>query len=739
MPAASSVTDPSGRRSSAIALSPDGRLLVAVNPDSDSVSIVDTASSTVVAEVPIVSEPRSVSIDSTGAVAYVAATGSDSLVAVDLAAPGVLWSVRVGDEPRGVVAAGDNGRVYVASFGAGQVSAIDPSDQRVVGAVDMGGDPMGLALSPDGGRLYVTDFFTGRLTVIDTSTLGPTVEIASWHDANLSGSVVLSPSGEWAYLPQTRSQVGNTELLFDSIVLPVVVAMDLAAGELVPRESLALDVVDRPVGRPWDAAISPSGNRIYVVNAASNDLSIVDLDTAKGIAHVEVQDNPEGVTLSPNGARAYVNNTLAGTVSVVDTASFLVVDTIDVSDIPLEPEELLGKQLFHTSDRTDMARDQWVSCASCHPFGLMDRRVWQLASGPRNTIRLAGAGETGPITWSRERDEIQDNELTIRIFMSGTGLIRDGRSVTALGEPTAGRSPDLDALAAFVKSLSYPPNPNLDSRGRPGGQAERGRRVFTSLGTRCLACHIPPLYTDLQAHDVGTGAAASEAAGPAFDTPTLRGVYQTAPYLHDGSAATLVDVFTMRNADDEHGVTSQLSDVEIDELVAYLKSLSDGEGRNLGVSTKVFLLRAGQLLSGQGARSTGGLLAVSAWTGIVAAAAAALVLYVPYSAAWRVPAGIRARGRRTVVIVAGAWPLMGFGLSLAYAVVFTGLVLDPSWMAGAAIGAALWVFAASGTALVWAGMRVRRSVLHLTPQLATRTLVAALAAGAVAGLLQSWA
>jgi cytochrome c peroxidase len=80
-------------------------------------------------------------------------------------------------------------------------------------------------------------------------------------------------------------------------------------------------------------------------------------------------------------------------------------------------------------------------------------------------------------------------------------------------------------------------------------------------------------------HDVGTITAASGTrlgeALDGFDTPSLRGVWRTAPYLHDGSAATLLDVLTTRNPDDQHGVTGALSPGELADLVAYMTQLDD--------------------------------------------------------------------------------------------------------------------------------------------------------------------
>jgi cytochrome c peroxidase len=61
--------------------------------------------------------------------------------------------------------------------------------------------------------------------------------------------------------------------------------------------------------------------------------------------------------------------------------------------------------------------------------------------------------------------------------------------------------------------------------------------------------------------------------GPFFDTPTLLGIYRTAPYLHHGKAATLREVLVECNREDKHGHTSQLKSNEIDDLVEFLKSL----------------------------------------------------------------------------------------------------------------------------------------------------------------------
>src|SRR4029079_893982 len=104
--------------------------------------------------------------------------------------------------------------------------------------------------------------------------------------------------------------------------------------------------------------------------------------------------------------------------------------------------------------------------------------------------------------------------------------------------------------------------------------------VFQSAATGCATCHAGPFYSDsrpqrpFRVHDVGTGKDdPSEKNGPKYDTPTLLGVYRTAPYLHHGKARTLHEVLTTCNKEDRHGKTSHLKPNEVDDLVEFLKAL----------------------------------------------------------------------------------------------------------------------------------------------------------------------
>jgi YVTN family beta-propeller protein len=611
------------RSSSAIAITSDGHLVLAINPDSDSLSLVDTSSAALVAELPVGIDPRTVAVDDAGAHAYVVNWGSDSLSVVDLPARAVVAEIPVGDRPYGVVVSPDGSRLYVAVQGEDRVVAIDSATLGVVDSFTVGDRPSGLAISEDGRTIYVTHLLDGTISILDTGAVrrlylpvmtkgtatnyhspassiqpaSPHIQlrrstVALWPDSNLAQSIVLSPDGARAYVPHTRSNTGNRALTFDTTVFPLVSLMDTSARQHLVGQQLALETIDPPgVGLPFDAAFTPDGRQIWVLNAASNDISVVDVSTRQRVAHIEVGDNPRGIVLTPDGATAYVNNTLAGTVSVLDTASYWVTAVISATDIPLPPVLLNGKRLFHSSDDSRMARAQWISCNTCHFETEHDGRTWFFGfAGPRNTTSLLGMIETYPLRWSAEWDESADSEFANRRENFGNGLIQ-GEMHCALSPPDCanqppnqGRSYDLDSLAAFIDSLRIPLSPT-HTDGRPLNVAEqRGQAIFSDPGLRCLECHPPPLYTDLQMHDVGT-ATADERIGPAYDTPTLRGLYGSAPYFHDGSAATLIGALTRPSPGKEHDVSGQLSEAEIADLAAFLRALpfepaAQDEGQN---------------------------------------------------------------------------------------------------------------------------------------------------------------
>ena len=598
---------PAKRSSSAIALTADGATLLAVNPDSNTLTLVDTAKRAAVAEIVVGVDPRTVALDDTGQRAYVANRGSNSITVVDLTSQTSVTEIAVGNRPYGVVVSPDGTRLYVAEQGANQVSILDTRSLAFLARITTLDRPGGLALSADGVTLYVTHLLTPTITVMTVrSDSGPAASLAQsnsasgrsgtrlfstglqvstaslqlWPDSNLVQAIVLSPDGSRAYVPHTRSNTSNRALTFDTTVFPLVSLIDATTQQHLVGQQLDLGTLDPPgVGLPFDADVTRDGKQLWVVNAASNNISVIDLIGRRLTADIPVQDNPRGIILAPDGNTAYVNNTLAGTVSVVDVSRYAVTATIPVTRIPLPPVLLRGKRLFHSSARSDMARARWISCNTCHFEGEQDGRTWVFGfSGPRNTTSLLGMIETYPLRWSGEWNESADCEFAIRKENFGTGLI-SGEMNCDLSppdcvnkSPNQGRSYDLDSLALFMDSLRVPRSP-AHAHGEPLSEAEqRGQAIFNRPELGCITCHAPPLYTDQKKHDVGT-ATSDERIGPAYDTPALRGLYNSAPYFHDGSAATLRDTLTRPSAGREHDLRSRLTEQEISDLIAFLLAL----------------------------------------------------------------------------------------------------------------------------------------------------------------------
>ena len=295
--------------------------------------------------------------------------------------------------------------------------------------------------------------------------------------------------------------------------------------------------------------------------------------------HLRLGHNPRAVRVAPDGETFYVYNGLDYAVAAYDTQRLRLLATIPVCDNPLGEKVRWGKILFHSALQPMVGR-RWISCSSCHPDGESDGRTWQKQEGQRDTPSLSGLAWTHPVLWSANRDEVQDWEHTIRSsLMQGRGLIRSDVQ-PVFGPPNKGRSADLDALAAYTSSHKFTLSPH--AKGGLSEAAKRGREVFLSAKAGCSRCHTGPYYTDsrprqperIVRHNVGTGDDdPTETMGPAYDTPTLLGVYRTAPYLHHGKAVTLDEVFSIHNPADRHGTTSHLTKPQITDLVAFLKSL----------------------------------------------------------------------------------------------------------------------------------------------------------------------
>lgn len=607
------LTDARPTRSSTVAHDDATGLVWNVNPDNDTVTAIDGRSLEKVAEVGVGRHPRTLAVDPAGRIWV--ANQDDATLSVLGASDGQLQrtvSLPRASRPYGVAVDPAGSFVYVSLQGSAEVLKLRAGDAEVVDSAQVQPDPRGVAVSADGSRLLVTRLRSpstqGVVSDIRTSDMALTQALEVTLDSttvdgedrgrglpNYLGSVTISPDGRSAWVPSKSDNIlrgvfrDGLRLNHENSVRAITSRLDLLNDrELVTAR---IDFNDREM--PVAVEMSPLGDYAYIALQGSGKVDIRDGYTGLPVGTIDDTGlAPQGVALTADGSRLFVHNFMSRTVVAYDTqglvdatgfAPALLGTVSTVANENLSPTVLLGKQIFYNGGDRRMSRDGYISCASCHLDGDQDGRVWDFTGrgeGLRNTISLIGRAGTGhgPVHWTANFDEIQDFENDIRGGFGGTGLMSDAHFAETrdtLGAPKAGRSEDLDALAAYVTSLDeFPQSPYRAQDGSLTAQAQTGQALFAQL--ECDSCHGGPEFTDSAAgvrHDVGTAGAGSGGrlggAYDGFDTPTLRGLWDSAPYLHDGSAQSVRDVLT-HPGDGNARHVPELSDAQLDALTAYL-------------------------------------------------------------------------------------------------------------------------------------------------------------------------
>ncbi len=287
------------------------------------------------------------------------------------------------------------------------------------------------------------------------------------------------------------------------------------------------------------------------------------------VARIAVGHNPRGVLLSPDGKRLYVANRLDDNIAVIDTSTDSVISTIALGG-PKNVDALRrGERLFFSGD---FAFHGGFGCANCHLDATIDGLQWDLEPDGfgkdivdnRSLENLAG---TEPFKWNGGNPDMptECGPRTEKFFFRSQSFNQQ----------------QLTDLVTFVYSLPYRPNRYRLPHGELTPAQERGKAIFERTlskngkpipeANQCGTCHSGPKYTNQQQIDVGTGKATDRS--PVIDVPQLSNVAYSAPYLHDGSARSLEEIWTVFNPKDTHGVTNDLTKDELNDLIEYLKTL----------------------------------------------------------------------------------------------------------------------------------------------------------------------
>ncbi|WP_438019489.1 PKD domain-containing protein [Sorangium sp. So ce315] len=600
------------------------------NYENDSVSVLDASALTKLAEVPVARGPVGLALAAQGKL-WVLHRDAHALSIIDTASLSVEREIALpyASQPMGLAISPTGDAAYVTLMAVGKVLKLDVASGAVVAELSLGGTPRGVSVSHDGSQIYVTRFISedshGEVARIDAATFQVSTRFAlaadtTTEDTDQQGrglpnylfSVGLSPDGSFAWVPGKKDNIfrgpfrDQRALTDDNTVRPLVALLNLAEG--VEDVARRIDLDDRNL--PNQVVFTPLGDFAFISAAGSALVEVRDAYTGEFVTALkETGFAPRGLALTETN-RLFVHASLSRTVTVYDVADIVSshdLITKKLAEVPtvavekLDPQVLRGKQLFFNSADIRMSDQGYISCASCHFDGAEDGRVWDFGSvgeGLRNTVSLLGRRGTGHgnVNWSGSFDEIQDSDDNIRDLFGGKGFLSAeqlavGTVGTPRGDKKAGLSPELDALAAFLGSLdTYQPSPYRNPDGSLTEDGVAGRAIFKRLG--CDFCHTGPDGTDSargKLHDVGTVKPSSgmRAGEPllGIDTPTLNGVWETAPYLHDGSAPTLRDVLVTANPEDRHAFISGLSEAELGQLIAYVQQLdgtvdagpSDGE------------------------------------------------------------------------------------------------------------------------------------------------------------------
>jgi len=580
-----------------LAISPDGARLYVACEKSDELLVVNTLTSRVLKRIAVGHVPRGVSVSADGRQVYVVNSWNDSVSVINAQKLAVVTTVKTGFEPISAVADKKNANLYVANRLSNDISVIDLRTGSEVKRLGAGRGASYLAISADGKRIYCTHIYPAinahrappesEITVIDTA-MQRIVDRVPLHNAAGVFHLAISPDGKFGVAALLRpknliplAHVEHGWAMTNSVAI-------FGDGFEVGL-SLPIDELDRYFALPFGVAITPDRTKLFVSAAGSNTVTAIrfpallkfsrtaprsasnDLSAAANyvITRISTGRNPRGIVVSPDGRRLYVAARMDDQITVIDTARDKVVASIDLGG-PKQPTPFRrGEQLFNDARFSFQGQ---FSCASCHLDMTFDGLEWDLEPDGfgvdivdnRSIESLMG---TQPYKWNGGNPDLptECGPRTEKYFYRSQSF----------------NSTQLADLVAFVLSLPTRPNRYRSPDGQLTAAQQRGKIIFDRAqaknghtipeNNRCYSCHSGPKYTNNKSFNVGTGKPTDRS--PLLDTPELPDIAYSAPYLHDGSARSLEEIWTIFNPKDQHGVTNDLTKDELNDLIEYLRTL----------------------------------------------------------------------------------------------------------------------------------------------------------------------
>lgn len=598
-----------------------------VNPDNNTVSVTG-GDGVKLAEITVGSRPWSLAKAPNQAAVYVTNKGDATVSVIDANTLAVTQTIGLphASQPHGLVFDNQGVNYFVVLEALAKVQKYEVATGALVAETQLTGTPRHLAITYDDSALLVSNFITppapgestasvdvnnafAQVFTLNPATMaaGNTIQIS--HDGrqptesqgpglpNYLGAPVISYDNLTAYVPSKKDNIsaGGTirdtaEITFDQTVRAQTSIVYLTDG--TEGTKIDLDNASMVTG----GVLTADDRYLIVALETSRELAVIDTTSSTEQVRLQTGLAPQSVAISSDGQTVYAHNFMDRSISAFDISAALALTPVVtpsfttpvVANEQLTSQILLGKQLFYDATDDRLARDNYMSCASCHNDGGHDGRVWDmsgLGEGLRNTIDLRGRAGMGHgfLHWTANFDEVQDFEVQIRLLAGGLGLMDNtdlnvGTRTEPLGDVKTGLSANLDALAAYVGTLNtFAPSPYTNANGSLTAAGQAGRQVF--IDHNCASCHggenfsLSSDATGLS--DVGTlkSTSGTRLFGliNGLDIPTLRDVWSSAPYLHDGSAQTLQDAVNAHSSS-----VVNMTPQEVDQVVQYLLQIGDG-------------------------------------------------------------------------------------------------------------------------------------------------------------------
>ena len=524
---------------------------------------------------PMAEAPTGILLDGDKAYVTTFENGVGKLQTLSLASGEVTGAVVTGSGACYPMFSSDKKSVYVCNQFSATVTEVDPAAQKVLRTVKVLREPKSAVFSKDGKYLYVANFLPSQradvdyvaacVSVIEMDGFTKVKDIKLANGSNALRGICITPDGKYVYVSHNlgRFAVPTSQLQQGWMNTSAFSVIDTEKQEFVG--AVVVDEPERGAAGIW--SIACDDNNIYISHSGTHEVSVIDqaalrekFEAYPNKAMLDYDLNflygiRERIPLQGNGPRcmALAGGKLFVPTYFADVLNVMNTDTHEVTSVELNPgrtETDINKGERYFNDASHCFQN-WQSCNGCHPGdGRNDGMNWDLMNdgvgNPKNCKSMLFAHVTPP-------------NMISGIRAHAEAAVRAGFNFIQFFDVT-----EEDALCvdAYMKALTPVPSPYLVN-GELSDKAKEGRKVFEKL--KCGDCHSGPYYTDMKYHRIGEDVEFEKG----WDTPTLREVWRTAPYLFDGRAATMEDVFK----EHKHGIDKKVSDEEIDALVEYVNSL----------------------------------------------------------------------------------------------------------------------------------------------------------------------